>query len=113
MSPEGKPKEEVTNKVESLSIKEEAKEEGGEDEEGMLVYPYDRLKTNSDDPVTDIDITKREVQILPSYFTHRTIIIATRTKENKNDMEPFSLLNIPLLFMINGGRERGKGGGGK
>jgi hypothetical protein len=96
MSPEGKPKEEVSNKVESLTIKEEAKEEGGEDEEGMVVYPYDRLKTNSADPVTDIDITKREVQILPSYFTQTTIIVATRIKEIKKDMEPLSLLNIHL-----------------
>lgn len=83
MNPEGKPKEgEVSNKMESLTIKEDAKEEeGAEDEEGMVVYPYDRLKTSSDDPITDIDITKREVQILPSYFTQNTSVLSLVSKK--------------------------------
>ncbi|XP_078170787.1 villin-5-like isoform X1 [Carex rostrata] len=70
---EGKPKEgEVSNKMESLTIKEDAKEEeGAEDEEGMVVYPYDRLKTSSDDPITDIDITKREAYLSVAEFKEK------------------------------------------
>lgn len=83
MSAEGKPKEgEVSNNRESLTIKEDAKEEeGGEDEEGMVVYPYDRLKTNSDDPVTDIDITKREVKNITFYFTQKTSVFPQEIKK--------------------------------
>ncbi|KAJ1697999.1 hypothetical protein LUZ63_006511 [Rhynchospora breviuscula] len=70
---DGKPKEgEVSNRSESLTIREDAKEEEvGEDEEGMVTYPYDRLKTNSEDPVTDIDITKREAYLSVAEFKEK------------------------------------------
>lgn len=42
-------------------IQEDVKENEAEDEEGLTVYPYERLKTTSSDQVTDIDLTKREV----------------------------------------------------
>lgn len=48
-----------TNKIES--IQEDMKEEEAEDEEGLILYPYERLTTTSTDPVTGIDVTKREV----------------------------------------------------
>lgn len=54
VDPNSKPKPE--------SIQEDAKENEAEDEEGLTVYPYERLKTTSSDPVTDIDLTKREVR---------------------------------------------------
>ena len=47
--------------MESLTIKEDVKEDEAEDEEGLLIFPYERLKIMSTDPVTDIDVTKREV----------------------------------------------------
>lgn len=49
-------------------IQEDVKENEAEDEEGLTVYPYDRLKTTSTDPVADIDVTKREVMHKRSIF---------------------------------------------
>ena len=50
----------MSSKIVSLTIQEDAKE-GVEDEEDLPAYPYERLKTTSPDPVTDIDVTRREV----------------------------------------------------
>ncbi|KAK8520510.1 hypothetical protein V6N12_004445 [Hibiscus sabdariffa] len=59
------PKEKVmSSRLESLTIKEDVKEgehDDDGDEEGVPIYPYERLKTTSEDPVTEIDVTKREV----------------------------------------------------
>ncbi|KAK3041141.1 hypothetical protein RJ639_027593 [Escallonia herrerae] len=68
VSPETpKPKPEVNSKensmssrIEALTIEEDVKEGEAEDEEGLPIYPYERLKTSSTDPVTEIDVTKRE-----------------------------------------------------
>jgi gelsolin len=35
--------------------------EVSEGEDGLPVYPYDRLRTSSTNPAPDIDVTKREV----------------------------------------------------
>ncbi|KAL2340302.1 hypothetical protein Fmac_008242 [Flemingia macrophylla] len=50
----------VSGRVESLTIQEDVKEDEVEDEEGLVTYPYERLKITSTDPVTSIDVTKRE-----------------------------------------------------
>jgi hypothetical protein len=42
----------MNNRVESLTINED---------EGLPIYPYERLKTTAADPVTEIDVTRREV----------------------------------------------------
>lgn len=47
-------------RFEDFTIEEDAKE-GEIDEEKFPIYPYERLKTSSDDPVSEIDVTKREV----------------------------------------------------
>lgn len=62
----------VSSRIESLTIKEDMKEGETEDEENLPVYPYERLKTDSTDPVTEIDVTKREVKFwtgIPLKFT--------------------------------------------
>lgn len=51
----------MSRRIESLTIEEDVKEGEAEDEESLPVYPYDRINTDSTDPVTDIDVTKREV----------------------------------------------------
>lgn len=51
----------MSSRIESLTIQEDVKEDEAEDEEGLPVYPYERLKVFSTDPVTEIDVTKREV----------------------------------------------------
>lgn len=51
----------VSTRVESLTIQEDVKEDEVEDEEGLVIYPYERLKIMSTDPVPNIDVTKREV----------------------------------------------------
>nr|CAD1840268.1 unnamed protein product [Ananas comosus var. bracteatus] len=58
----------MSSRIESLTIKEDAKEDEPEDEEGLPVYPYERLKTSSPDPVTGIDVTKRETYLSSSEF---------------------------------------------
>lgn len=75
MSPENKaevdPKESTTgmsDRIEVLTIQEDAKEGEAEDEEGLPIFPYERLKTTSTDPVTEIDVTKREVYHLTDWF---------------------------------------------
>jgi gelsolin len=63
-----KPKPE-TNAMESSSAKDsqistpvaQDVKEVSEGEEGLPVYPYDRLRTSSTNPAPDIDVTKREV----------------------------------------------------
>jgi hypothetical protein len=42
-------------------VQEDVKESQAEGEERLPVYPYDRLRTSSTNPPTDIDVTKREV----------------------------------------------------
>ncbi|KAL0334401.1 UNVERIFIED_CONTAM: Villin-4, partial [Sesamum angustifolium] len=61
------------NSVEELKpkpepIQEDVKENETEDDEGLQVYPYDRLKTTSTDPVPDIDVTKRETYLSSEEF---------------------------------------------
>lgn len=66
MAPKQKPdtndkENSINRKLESLTIQEDVKEGEVEDDEGLPVYPYERLKITSSDPVTEIDVTKREV----------------------------------------------------
>lgn len=53
----------MSSKIEALTIHEDVKEGEAEDDEGLPVFPYERLKITSTDPVTEIDVTKREVTI--------------------------------------------------
>ena len=53
----------MSNRIESLTIAEDVKEDEVEDEEGLTIHPYESLATNSSNPVSDIDVTKREVRI--------------------------------------------------
>ncbi|KAK2970712.1 hypothetical protein RJ640_015137, partial [Escallonia rubra] len=79
VSPETpKPKPEVNNKensmssrIEALTIEEDVKEGEAEDEEGLPIYPYERLKTSSTDPVTEIDVTKRETYLSSGEFREK------------------------------------------
>lgn len=49
------------SREESLTIQEDVNEGEPEDNEGLPVYPYESVKTDSTDPMPDIDVTKREV----------------------------------------------------
>ncbi|RRT79519.1 hypothetical protein BHE74_00018935 [Ensete ventricosum] len=61
----------MSNRIETLTIQEDAKEGEAEDEEGLSIFPYDRLKTASTDPVTDIDVTKRETYLSSVEFKEK------------------------------------------
>lgn len=61
----------VSGRVESLTIEEDVKEGEAEDEEGLLIYPYERLKITSTDPVPDIDVTKRETYLSSAEFKEK------------------------------------------
>lgn len=81
VSPEAaKPKSEPLSRQNSVDpspkpkpdpIQEDVKENEAEDEEGLTVYPYDRLKTTSTDPVADIDVTKRETYLSSAEFKEK------------------------------------------
>ncbi|XP_074572251.1 villin-5 [Curcuma longa] len=78
VSPENKaevdPKESITgmsDRIEVLTIQEDAKEGEAEDEEGLPIFPYERLKTTSTDPVTEIDVTKRETYLSSVEFKEK------------------------------------------
>ena len=60
----------MSSRIESLTIQEDAKEGEAEDEEGLPIFPYERLKVNAANPVAEIDVTKREVN-------HQTICSCT------------------------------------
>ncbi|KAK4481826.1 hypothetical protein RD792_012737 [Penstemon davidsonii] len=80
VSPEtSKPKSEAisrqnsveTSKLKPETIQEDVKEDEAEDDEGLPIYPYDRLKTTSTDPAADIDITKRETYLSSVEFKEK------------------------------------------
>ncbi|XP_062195652.1 villin-5 [Phragmites australis] len=69
-----KPKQEedtMTSRVESLTINEDIKENEPEDDEGLPVYPYERLKTTAADPITEIDVTRRETYLSSAEFKEK------------------------------------------
>ncbi|KAG8372323.1 hypothetical protein BUALT_Bualt12G0054200 [Buddleja alternifolia] len=64
------------NSVEGLkpkpeTIQEDVKEGEAEDDEGLPVYPYERLITFSTNPVEDIDVTKRETYLSSEEFKEK------------------------------------------
>uniref|UniRef100_A0A803MPP0 HP domain-containing protein n=1 Tax=Chenopodium quinoa TaxID=63459 RepID=A0A803MPP0_CHEQI len=71
-SPKETPKPESNSKENSMgSIQEDSKEDEAEDEEGLTIYPYERLKTISTDPISDIDVTKRETYLSAAEFKEK------------------------------------------
>ncbi|KAF4390902.1 hypothetical protein F8388_005715 [Cannabis sativa] len=82
----------MSSRIESLTIQEDVKEGDAEDEEGLPIHPYDRLKTTSTDPVTDIDVTKRETYLSSVEFkekfgmTKEAFYKLPKWKQNKNKM---------------------------
>ncbi|KHN22680.1 Villin-4 [Glycine soja] len=61
----------LSSRIESLTIQEDAKEGEAEDDEGLPVYPYERVNTASTDPVEDIDVTKREAYLSSAEFQEK------------------------------------------
>ncbi|PKA58675.1 Villin-4 [Apostasia shenzhenica] len=65
-----------TNSKESIAmisniIQENVKEGVLEDDEGLPIFPYERLKTSSTDPVSEIDVTKRETYLSSAEFKEK------------------------------------------
>ncbi|KAG1364135.1 villin-3 [Cocos nucifera] len=72
--PEVNAKDSITatsSRTEALIIKEDAKVGETEDEKGLPIFPYERLKTSSIDPVTEIDATKREAYLSAAEFKEK------------------------------------------
>ncbi|KAJ7955811.1 villin 4 [Quillaja saponaria] len=62
----------MSSRIESLTIQEDVKEGEAEDEEGLPIYPYERLTTTSEDPVLEnIDVTKRETYLSSEEFREK------------------------------------------
>jgi len=55
------------------SINEDSKEEEAEEESSLPTFPYERLKTDSEDPVSDVDLTRREVRFFKTLNTYYNI----------------------------------------
>ncbi|KAK6942445.1 Gelsolin-like domain, partial [Dillenia turbinata] len=68
---ENNSEESMSSRIEALTIQEDVKEGEAEDEEGLPLYPYERLKTSSTDPVTEIDVTKRETYLSSAEFREK------------------------------------------
>ncbi|WZY68564.1 hypothetical protein YC2023_000804 [Brassica napus] len=86
----------MSSKIVSLTIQEDAKE-GVEEEEDLPAHPYERLKTTSPDPVTDIDVTRREAYLSSEEFkekfgmTKEAFYKLPKWKQNKFKMAQKSL----------------------
>ncbi|XVE79969.1 hypothetical protein DITRI_Ditri14bG0100200 [Diplodiscus trichospermus] len=61
----------MSSRLESLTIQEDVKEDEPEDEEGLPIYPYERLKITSTDPVSGVDVTKRETYLSSEEFKEK------------------------------------------
>ncbi|ONM58013.1 Villin-4 [Zea mays] len=68
---DGKGVHTVATSVESLTINEDVKENEPEDEDGLPIYLYERLKTTAVDPVTEIDVTRRETYLSSTEFREK------------------------------------------
>ncbi|CAA3030069.1 villin-4-like, partial [Olea europaea subsp. europaea] len=64
-------RENSTRKPKPATIKEDVKEDEVEDEKGLTTYPYERLTISSLDPVTEIDVTKRETYLSSKEFKEK------------------------------------------
>eukprot|EP00252_Welwitschia_mirabilis_P024171 TRINITY_DN7065_c0_g1_i1.p1 TRINITY_DN7065_c0_g1~~TRINITY_DN7065_c0_g1_i1.p1 ORF type:complete len:1024 (+),score=247.76 TRINITY_DN7065_c0_g1_i1:394-3465(+) len=60
----------MSSRIEALTIKEDAKEEE-DDDDGQITFPYERLKVSSQNPVPDIDVTKRETYLSSEEFREK------------------------------------------
>ncbi|CAN1329786.1 VLN4 [Linum perenne] len=61
----------VSGRLDSLTIKEDMKENEPEDEEGLPIFPFDRVKVDAEDPAPEIDITKRETYLSAAEFKEK------------------------------------------
>lgn len=80
------PKFESTPRVNPMSsrrysptIKEDSKDSEAEADEGVTIYPYDRLTTSSTNPAPDIDVTKREVRFFLNHLLEKRLSIVYKT----------------------------------
>lgn len=64
-------KNSMSSKIKSLTIQEDVKEGDTEDEEGLPLHPYERLIVFSTNPVTDIDVTRRETYLSSQEFREK------------------------------------------
>ncbi|CAN1808202.1 VLN4 [Linum perenne] len=60
-----------SGRLDSLTIKEDMKENEPEDEEGLPIFPFDRVKVDAEDPAPEIDITKRETYLSAAEFKEK------------------------------------------
>ncbi|XP_063946445.1 villin-4-like [Daucus carota subsp. sativus] len=61
----------INNITEAITIQEDVKEGEADDDEELVTYPYERLTKLSNNPVTDIDVTKRETYLSSKEFREK------------------------------------------
>ncbi|XP_010483240.1 PREDICTED: villin-5-like isoform X1 [Camelina sativa] len=68
---QAKPTSETNEEEAMSSIHEDSKEDEAEEESNLPTFPYERLKIDSEDPVSDIDLTRREAYLTLSEFKEK------------------------------------------
>ncbi|KAK1417102.1 hypothetical protein QVD17_26224 [Tagetes erecta] len=61
----------LNSRVDSHTAKENVTENEVEDDEGLTLYPYERLITSSTDPAPNIDVTRREMYLSKADFKEK------------------------------------------
>ncbi|KAI3775296.1 hypothetical protein L1987_49867 [Smallanthus sonchifolius] len=61
----------MNSRIDSGTVKETVKENEVEDDEGLTLYPYERLTTSSTDPAPNIDVTQREMYLSKADFREK------------------------------------------
>ncbi|KAI3803150.1 hypothetical protein L1987_31299 [Smallanthus sonchifolius] len=61
----------MNSRTDSGTVKETVKENEVEDDEGLTLYPYERLTTSSTDPAPNIDVTRREMYLSKADFREK------------------------------------------
>ncbi|KAL6843762.1 hypothetical protein ACP4OV_026333 [Aristida adscensionis] len=70
-SVKGSPEPEKAIQEESGTGDGDENENEEEDDEGRTIYPYERLITTAEDPIPDIDVTKREIYLSSADFKEK------------------------------------------
>ncbi|XP_023635046.1 villin-5 isoform X1 [Capsella rubella] len=65
------PTSETKDEEAMSSIHEDSKEDEAEEESNLPTFPYELLKTDSEDPASDIDLTRREAYLTSSDFKEK------------------------------------------
>ncbi|CAH2069645.1 unnamed protein product [Thlaspi arvense] len=98
-----KPTSETAEEESMSSIHEDSKEDEAEEESSLPTFPYERLKTDSEDPAEDIDLTRREAYMTSAEFKEKFEMTKNEfyklPKNNNYITQPKERLYVSVLSM--------------